>query len=402
MNILFLTIGRMESIDSYGIYPDLLRQLRDRGHEIYTVSARERRTGMATELTHGAHVHMLGVRVGNITKCNVLEKGISTLCIGGQFKSAIKRYFGDVKFDLVLYSTPPITLSGVVKWVKRKHKAVSYLLLKDIFPQNAVDLGMLRGLRKPLYWYFRAKERALYRISDRIGCMSGANMRFVTAHNPGVDPARVELLPNCVELRDLRLDAAQRAEMRARYDIPQDKRVFVYGGNLGPVQSIGHLVRCLETQLQNKDAFFLVVGDGTDFPRLQAFMEREKPENMRLLARLPKEDYDRMIAACDVGMIFLDHRFTIPNFPSRLLSYMQAGLPVLACTDVNTDVGEVIVQGGFGWWCESRESADFAACVEQAMNAEGGEGARAFSYLAEHYDAADHAARLLDSVSSIK
>ena len=64
-------------------------------------------------------------------------------------------------------------------------------------------------------------------------------------------------------------------------------------------------------------------------------------------------------------MIFLDHRFTIPNFPSRLLSYMQAKLPVLACTDPNTDVGKVITQGGFGWWCESNSTQDFDRAVEE-------------------------------------
>jgi glycosyltransferase involved in cell wall biosynthesis len=89
---------------------------------------------------------------------------------------------------------------------------------------------------------------------------------------------------------------------------------------------------------------------------------------MRLMKRLPKEDYDKMVAACDVGMIFLDHRFTIPNFPSRLLAYMQAGIPVLACTDPNTDIGKVIVDGGFGWWCESNSVAGFHSCIENAIN----------------------------------
>ena len=73
-----------------------------------------------------------------------------------------------------------------------------------------------------------------------------------------------------------------------------------------------------------------------------------------------------MVASCDVGMIFLDHRFTIPNYPSRLLSYMQAKLPVLAYTDPNTDIGQVIVDGGFGWWCESANVARFSSCVNAA------------------------------------
>ena len=71
-----------------------------------------------------------------------------------------------------------------------------------------------------------------------------------------------------------------------------------------------------------------------------------------------------------VGMIFLDHRFTIPNFPSRLLSYMQAKIPVLACTDPNTDIGKVITEGGFGWWCESNSIQEFTKIVDCICSAD--------------------------------
>ena len=93
--------------------------------------------------------------------------------------------------------------------------------------------------------------------------------------------------------------------------------------------------------------------------KIEEYAKTSRQKNLKLMKRLPKEDYDTMVGACDVGMIFLDHRFTIPNFPSRLLSYMQAKLPVLAVTDPNTDIGKVIVEGGFGWWCESNDVTTF-------------------------------------------
>ena len=93
-----------------------------------------------------------------------------------------------------------------------------------------------------------------------------------------------------------------------------------------------------------------------------------------------------MIAACDIGLIFLDHRFTIPNFPSRLLSYMQKGIPVLACTDPSTDIGSVITEGGFGWWCESDTPAHFTETVQRALTSDIPEmGENAFRYLKENY-----------------
>lgn len=108
------------------------------------------------------------------------------------------------------------------------------------------------------------------------------------------------------------------------------------------------------------ESLFLVVGNGTEYGLLEDYATKAKQANFKLMKNLPKDDYDTLVGACDVGMIFLDHRcFTIPNFPSRLLSYMQAKLPVLAVTDSNTDIGKVIVDGGFGWWCESNDEESF-------------------------------------------
>ena len=370
MNVLFLTTGRIDSIEQHSIYPDLLRYFRDQGHNVYTVGSYEKREGKETELKEDHGAKMLYVKIGNLTQTNLIEKGVSTVRVESQYLSAIKKYFSKVKFDLVLYSTPPITLVKVVEYVKRRDGAKTYLLLKDIFPQNAVDLGMMseNGLKGLLYKYFRKKEKELYKVSDYIGCMSQANVDYVISHNPEVDPATVEICPNCVEPIDKSVSQDIKITIRKKYDIPVDKKVFIYGGNLGKPQGISFLIECLKRQKDNNNVYFVVVGSGTEYPKLESFIKEYKPTNIQLMKRLPKEDYDTMVGACDVGMIFLDHRFTIPNFPSRLLSYMQAKIPVLAVTDPNTDIGNVIVEGGFGWWCESNNTEMFNENIESALN----------------------------------
>mgnify|MGYP003290180471 CR=1 FL=1 len=228
----------------------------------------------------------------------------------------------------------------------------------------------------------------MYALSDRIGCMSQANVEYLLKHNPEIDPAKVEVCPNAIAVRDMSVDACVRAELREKYDIPQDKKVFIYGGNLGRPQGIPFLIQCLETQKANQNAYFLIVGDGTEYKKLEAWFTEAKPTNAKLLKRLPKEDYDRMVGACDVGMIFLDHRFTIPNFPSRLLSYLQAKLPVLCCTDPNTDIGKVCVEGGFGFACESNDPTGFDAQIRMALEADLPQmGEAGFDYLNQHYTA---------------
>ena len=352
MKILFLTLVNIRGFEEKSnIYADLCRELVRRGHRVQIVCPDEK--GKETQyIPYGQHSGILKVQTGQVQKTGLIRKGIETLLIGPRFKAAVKKQLDDVGYDLVMYSTPPITLVNVVKYIKKKHNARTYLLLKDIFPQNAVDLGMMskRGLKAPIYRYFRALEKKLYAISDRIGCMSQANVEYLLKHNPQIDPAKVEICPNSIEVQDLRVTPAEREALRTKYAIPLDKKVFVYGGNLGKPQGIPFIIECLKSRRDDPDVFFLIVGDGTEYKKLESWFANNEPKNMKLMKRLPKEDYDRMVAACDVGLIFLDHRFTIPNFPSRLLSYMQAGLPVLCCTDPNTDIGTVCMEGGFGWY----------------------------------------------------
>lgn len=369
MNVLFLTLLSFDSLQERNIYTDLLREFVRNGHHVYTISPVEKRYKQETHKKTEGNATILRLKIGNTQKTNIIEKGISTIMIEPTFKKAIKDFFSDIKFDLILYTTPPITLVSAIEYVKKRDGARTYLLLKDIFPQNAVDLGMMHttGLKGLLYKHFRKQEKRLYRISDKIGCMSQANVDYVIKHNPEIDSTKVEICPNSVDVVDKSVNADTKISIRKKYSIPLDKRVFVYGGNLGKPQGIPFLIECLKKCQEIQDAFFLIVGDGTEYHLLQEYVETEKPINVKLMKRLPKEDYDTMVGACDVGLIFLDHRFTIPNFPSRLLAYMQAKLPVLACTDPNTDIGKVITEGGFGWWCESDDVESFYYTIRQSL-----------------------------------
>ncbi len=363
MKILFLSLGMYDSIKQRGIYTDLLREFIKNGDEIVILSPVEDRVSEA--IIEEEHCKIIKVPTGKIQKTNIVEKGINTILIETRFINAIKKHLKAEKFDLVLYPTPPITFVGAVKYVKKRNGARTYLLLKDIFPQNSVDLGMLKttGLKGMIYKYFRYKEKCLYAVSDTIGCMSQANVNYVLKHNLEIRADKVEICPNCIEPIDLSLDATQKQEIRKKYNLPLDKKIFVYGGNLGRPQDVPFIVECLKACVDIKDIFFVIAGSGTDRHYLEEYVEAEKPKHVKVFGYISKDEYDRMIACCDVGLIFLDHRFTIPNFPSRLLSYMQAGLPVLACTDKNTDIGNTIVTGGFGWWCESTDASKFKKMV---------------------------------------
>ena len=387
-------MSSLHDVAGHGIYSDLMRKFRDEGHDVYIVSPRERRTGESTRLYEANGIHILGVRTLNLQKTNVIEKGIGQVLVETQFKQAIKRHLGDIKFDLILYSTPPITFPKVIQYLKKANpQAKTYLLLKDIFPQNAVDLGMMSttGIKGFLYRFFRKKEKKLYALSDYIGCMSPANVRYVIEHNPEIDPSKVEVAPNSYErIYKNALSDDERRAIRERYHLPTDSPIFIYGGNLGKPQGIPFLTKCLNANADREDCHFVVVGNGTEYGKMETWYKTRQPRSVSVFQRLPKEDYDQLVRACDVGLIFLDYRFTIPNYPSRLLPYLMEKKPIIAATDPNSDTGSIAEQNGYGLWCPSNDVDAFTCCVDKMLGSDlkqmGENGYRFFleNYTVEH------------------
>ena len=390
MNVIFITISNINSIKEKGIYADLMRKFRDEGHQVHIISPIERRFGKDTLVIDTDGVKILKVKTLNIQKTNVVEKGIGTLLVEKQYQSAIKKHLGNVRFDLILYSTPPITFTNVVRFLKKRNpQAISYLLLKDIFPQNAVDIGMF-GEKSVFNWYFRYKEVALYKNSDFIGCMSPANVEYLLKHNSFVDKKRVEVAPNAHELIARKMEDGQesveRSYIRKKYDLPTDKPIFIYGGNLGKPQGIDYLIQCLDANKERQDCYFVVVGNGTEYSKLETWYKVNHNHNVKLMQRLPEEDYNILVRSCDVGLIFLDHRFTIPNYPSRLLGYIENKMPVLCATDVNTDIGRIAETNGYGFWCESVNPEDFTALVDKMLASDRKVmGERGYKFLKQNY-----------------
>lgn len=343
----------MEDIGDRGIYIDLVRELSQRGINVYVVCPRQRRENLPTELSKQGNINILKVKTGNITKTkSFIEKGISTIMIEYQYLSAIKKKFKNVKFDMLMYSTPPITFNRIIKYLKNKQNCKTYLILKDIFPQNAVDIDAMK--KGSLIWkYFRNKEIELYKNSDVIGCMSKGNINYILKNNSYIEEDKVEIFPNAIKPIKRREKKEKNVEILRKYNIPKDSILFIYGGNLGRPQGMDFLFQVINNFDRVERGYLLIVGSGTEYNRIKTYIEEKKPQNVNLLELLPKEEYDKLIGSADVGLIFLDKRFTIPNFPSRLTSYMENSLPILAATDRNTDLRDVLQKSESGFWCES-------------------------------------------------
>jgi glycosyltransferase involved in cell wall biosynthesis len=365
MKVLFLTLAKIDNLEVQGIYTDLLRKFREGGHELTIVSPIERRYGSKTKFIDQGDVRILNIWTTNIQKTNLIEKGITTLFIEFFYFHAIEKYINYKDVDLILYSTPPITFTYLIKRLKKTSKAKTYLLLKDIFPQNAVDLNLLKK-GSFLHNYFRKKEKVLYSISDFIGCMSPANLDYIIKNNTQIEKTKLEVNPNSIEVKEQFVESE--IDIYNKYNIPRDKIIFTFGGNLGLPQGIEYLKNNIAYCKSIKEAFFLVVGNGTQFQNFQSWIRNKNLQNVLLIKELPKSEYDKIISLSHVGLIFLNPKFTIPNFPSRILSYMQNKLPVICATDKFTDIGDIVSENKFGYKCLTSDVESFFDFVVKLLN----------------------------------
>ena len=394
MQILFLTLMKIHSPADEGIYMDLMKCFADNGHKLYIVTPLEKKDEADEEVIEAGNLKILRCKTGNLFGVGMVEKGISQTLLPFKYMKAIERHFKGIKFDLILYSTPPISLAGIVEKIKKKTGAKTYLLLKDIFPQNAVDIGLISPFTAEVL--FRHKEKKLYKISDYIGCMSPANVEYLLKHNE-LDSLKVEVCPNSIKVTDNltgevtkdneALELGDRSRILSKYNIPPDKIIFLYGGNLGLPQDIPFITECIKKSAKIKEAHFVICGVGTEYGKLENFVSETTPANLTLIKALPKSEYDSLVGVSDVGMIFLDHRFTIPNFPSRLLSYLKEKKPVLICTDKNTDIGRIAEENEFGLSSVSDNTEGFAENVNKLTNGElrAKLGENGYKFLTENY-----------------
>ena len=378
MNILFLTMSNFKSIEEHSIYPDLIRSLAKKENSVTVLFPVEKKNRVESSVEKKGSITLIKVKTGNLFNVSMKEKLISRAGLYRRYGAALNKFCQNEKFDLVLSSTPPTVLYPLINKIKKRDNAYTYLMLKDIFPQNAVDLGMIKknGI---IHKGLRIFEKKLYKSSDTIGCMSPANIKYLLEQDPWIDKSKVVCCPNALEVRPR--TSIDKMEVRKRYNIPKDKIVIVYGGALGKPQGLDFFEKCIK-KIKSSDKYcFLVIGAGPYLDELVK-LSYEYPEILMVIPSMPVDEYKIVVESCDVGMILLDYRFNIPNFPSRMLDYLQAGLPIFSATDENCDVGKISEENGFGFWCKSDNIEAFIKTMDYFYNDEErirmGEKARIF------------------------
>jgi len=365
LRVLYIASSFPKPNEGATIYTDLAEALLFAGHDITVAVSEQARNMKRTEMKRERGFDVLRVVTGNYYDVSFIEKGITSLKIPMLMRKQIEKHLGNRMFDLILFEAPPVTTAGLITWAKKQFGCQSYLMLKDIFPQNAVDLGILKN-KGLVFRYFKAQEKKLYQTADYIGCMSSANNKYLLDHNFWLDSRKIELFPNTKKvISDI---APHGFPMREKYGISKDACIFLFGGNMGRPQCVDLLCETIKECKSEAKIFFFFVGRGTDRYKLEKTININKIENAIVLDNLPRDEYEQITKECNIGLIVLDPHFTIPNYPSRILSYMEYEKPVLAATDKVSDIKELIIDAQCGEWIWSGNTDNFVNKVKEMAN----------------------------------
>jgi glycosyltransferase involved in cell wall biosynthesis len=353
MKVLFLMFVFYDMNQSFNMYTSLVEEFKKNGHDVYIVAPHT--DGSPTGIRKEKGIDILRVKTLPIKNVSNYLKGISNLLLPSQFKRALRKYYSNIKFDLVIIPTPPITLVDLSASLKVKHQTKVYLMLRDIFPQNAVDLGFIKknGI---IYKYFRSKEKKLYKTADHIGCMSQGNIDYVLNHNTGLSPHKFHILENFQYI--YQGFGTQISELRTKYGI-DGKFVVIFGGNMGKPQQLENVLELAKRCMHYPDVIFLLLGDGIMMQRLAKKVEELNITNIRIKGKISKKEYQDLLTVCDIGLISLNEKFTVPNIPSKSLDYFNVGLPILASIDRSTDYNKVLDDTQSGLWSYAGDHDQF-------------------------------------------
>ncbi len=241
-------------------------------------------------------------------------------------KSTLNNY----QWDAVIWYSPTIFLGPFIYYLKRQNACPSYLILRDIFPTWALDLGIIN--KGPAYYFFRIFEKFQYSIADCIGVQAIGNLDYFKSW-PSFAHKKIGVLQNWLSQKPLSHCSVDISTLPIA-----NRKIFVYAGNMGIAQGMGDLLVLAEALLTRNDIGFLFIGRGSDMELLRLDAKKRGLVNTVFYDEIDAEQIPGLYAQCDVGLIALDARHKTHNIPGKFLSYLQAGLPVMAIINDGNDL----------------------------------------------------------------
>jgi glycosyltransferase involved in cell wall biosynthesis len=263
------------------------------------------------------------------------------------------------RWDGVVWYSPSIFHGPFVSSLKKSSRCKSYLIIRDIFPEWAVDMGLMgRGLP---YQFFSAIARYQYAVADTIGIQTPGNsvyFRLWSKH----PKRKLEVLQNWLDR-----PAKVPCSLKVEDTILVGRKIFVYAGNMGVAQGLDIFID-LATKLKSRqDVGFLFVGRGSELPRLKTKTQVLQLDNLVFFDEIDPDEIPELYAQCKAGIVALDPRHKSHNIPGKFLTYMQNGLPVLANVNSGNDLCLMIREEQVGYVCETNRVEELQDSIEKLL-----------------------------------
>jgi glycosyltransferase involved in cell wall biosynthesis len=345
MNILFLLLDLPNYFSSSNLYLDLAVEFKNHGHNVFVLAPSKKKEETGRHIHNGINI----ILVKSLKQTGVksfLLKGLAQILLPYQFMMAYQKYLTNNSFDLILMPTPPITLIKFVCFAKKRNtKAKFYLILRDIYPQGAADIGLVKS--KFVYSFLRRLEIKTYEMADFIGCMSQGNIDYVFSKNSFLEKGKLFLLPNWQ--KNEFLSSSNDNEIKDKYDL-EGKFIVLFGGTIGYAQRIENIIKLASYCEKYENVKIVIIGNGVKKKYLQKLIYESRLQNIILFDHMSRFDYLSFAKEADIGFITIDERFTVPTIPSKTVSYFSLSLPVLAVIDPHTDYPNLLKKSNAGLW----------------------------------------------------
>jgi glycosyltransferase involved in cell wall biosynthesis len=313
---------------------DLSREFVRQGHEL-TVMLPSSDLGSRWHIEEVDGVRVVRLRAPQTKDIGYVRRTIGEFVMPFRMRRSLRLSpLANETWDGVVWYAPSIFHGPLAKALKHQSGCKGYLIIRDIFPDWAVDMGLMgRGLP---YWFFSAVARYQYSVADTIGVQTPGNLRYFDdwAKAPG---RHVEVLQNW--LADVPVSTCP-------ISVPETslagRKLFVYAGNMGVAQGMGILLDLVTRLRHRSDIGFLFVGRGSDARKLRAIADARGLENVFFHEEIEPDEIPGLYAQCHIGLVALDPRHKSHNIPGKFLTYMQSGLPVLATINAGNDLAELI------------------------------------------------------------
>lgn len=334
---------------------DLGVEFRRRGHQVTVLTPSEAVAGRL-EVTVEEGLRIARVKTRKIKGAGKVFRAFQEVRLSTVLWRRAKEFLLANPADLIVFYSPTIFFAGLVRRLKSLWRCPAHLVLRDIFPEWAVNAGILRqGL---IYRFFRKKEIEQYEAADVITVQSPGDLDYFAREFPQAR-YRLEVLYNWALLHEPDLPATN---YRARLGL-QDRIVFFYGGNLGVAQDMDNILRLVARLAGQPRIQFLLVGAGSEAERLKRSIAAQRLRNIQVLPVVSQAEYLAMLSEFDVGLVTLNRRLKTHNVPGKMLSYMHWGMPVLASVNPGNDLLELLREAGAGFCFVNGDDESLAAAA---------------------------------------